>query len=162
MSSEQIENAERLRLEWEARREPGENWKRWGPYMSERQWGTVREDYSHNGQPWDYFKHDDARIGGEKTACWAFAIGSVACALLWHCGMAKIRFSRNVCSVPAAPKAITVRTSRSSISIRIRLPHIPICRGCTSILNRNFRTKDCPLKTERADSICPSGEIIPA
>jgi hypothetical protein len=61
MSSEQIENAERLRLEREARREPGENWKRWGPYLSERQWGTVREDYSHNGQPWDYFKHDDAR-----------------------------------------------------------------------------------------------------
>jgi len=61
MSSEQIENAERLRLEREARREPGENWKRWGPYLSERQWGTVREDYSHNGQPWDHFKHDDAR-----------------------------------------------------------------------------------------------------
>ncbi len=61
MSSEQVEHAERLRLEREARREPGENWKRWGPYMSERQWGTVREDYSHNGQPWDYFKHDDAR-----------------------------------------------------------------------------------------------------
>ena len=61
MSSEQVAHAERLRLEREARREPGENWKRWGPYMSERQWGTVREDYSHNGQPWDYFKHDDAR-----------------------------------------------------------------------------------------------------
>jgi hypothetical protein len=30
-------------------------WKRWGPYLSERQWGTVREDYSHDGYAWDYF-----------------------------------------------------------------------------------------------------------
>jgi hypothetical protein len=36
-------------------------WKKWGPYLSERQWGTVREDYSENGQPWDYFTHDHAR-----------------------------------------------------------------------------------------------------
>lgn len=37
------------------------NWKRWGPYLSERQWGTVREDYSANGTCWDYFPHDNAR-----------------------------------------------------------------------------------------------------
>ncbi len=37
------------------------NWKRWGPYLSERQWGTVREDYSENGDVWHYFTHDDAR-----------------------------------------------------------------------------------------------------
>lgn len=61
MPSDYIFHAERLRLEREARRDPGENWKRWGPYLSDRQWGTVREDYSHNGQPWEYFKHDDAR-----------------------------------------------------------------------------------------------------
>lgn len=36
-------------------------WKRWGPYLSERQWGTVREDYSANGDAWDYFPHDQAR-----------------------------------------------------------------------------------------------------
>ncbi|HVM49975.1 MAG TPA: hypothetical protein VMU04_18240, partial [Candidatus Acidoferrum sp.] len=36
-------------------------WKRWGPYLSERQWGTVREDYSENGNAWDYFTHDQAR-----------------------------------------------------------------------------------------------------
>jgi hypothetical protein len=38
-----------------------ENWKRWGPYLSERQWGTVREDYSPFGSCWDYFPHDHAR-----------------------------------------------------------------------------------------------------
>jgi hypothetical protein len=37
------------------------HWKRWGPYLSERQWGTVREDYSANGTAWDYFPHDQAR-----------------------------------------------------------------------------------------------------
>jgi hypothetical protein len=37
------------------------NWKRWGPYLSERQWGTVREDYSADGSAWDYFPHDHAR-----------------------------------------------------------------------------------------------------
>jgi hypothetical protein len=37
------------------------HWKRWGPYLSERQWGTVREDYSAGGTAWDYFPHDHAR-----------------------------------------------------------------------------------------------------
>src|SRR3954465_9029950 len=38
-----------------------EPWKKWGPYLTERQWGTVREDYSENGNAWDYFSHDQAR-----------------------------------------------------------------------------------------------------
>ena len=37
------------------------NWKRWGPYLSERQWGTVLEDDSDDGNAWDYFTHDQAR-----------------------------------------------------------------------------------------------------
>src|SRR6516164_601644 len=36
-------------------------WKKWGPYLSERQWGTVREDYSQDGNAWDYFSHDQSR-----------------------------------------------------------------------------------------------------
>jgi hypothetical protein len=52
-------NAEQVRLEEDRRgRRP---WKRWGPYLSERQWGTVREDYSPRGDAWDYFPHDHAR-----------------------------------------------------------------------------------------------------
>jgi hypothetical protein len=39
----------------------GMPWKQWGPYLSERQWGTVREDYSDNGDAWNYFTHDQAR-----------------------------------------------------------------------------------------------------
>jgi hypothetical protein len=40
---------------------PETPWKRWGPYLSERQWGTVREDYSETGDAWNYFSHDQAR-----------------------------------------------------------------------------------------------------
>jgi hypothetical protein len=42
-------------------REQGIPWKKWGPYLSERQWGTVREDYSADGNAWDYFSHDQSR-----------------------------------------------------------------------------------------------------
>jgi hypothetical protein len=52
-------NAEQSRLE-EARTQ-NVPWKKWGPYLSERQWGTVREDYSEGGDAWNYFTHDQAR-----------------------------------------------------------------------------------------------------
>lgn len=51
--------AESARLAADAAREA--NWKRWGPYLPERQWGTVREDYSEHGNCWDYFPHEHAR-----------------------------------------------------------------------------------------------------
>jgi mannosylglycerate hydrolase MGH1-like protein/glycosyl hydrolase family 63 len=51
--------AEESRLEESRQRKA--HWKRWGPYLSERQWGTVREDYSAGGTAWDYFPHDHAR-----------------------------------------------------------------------------------------------------
>ena len=52
-------NAEQARLEEDRQRT--HHWRRWGPYLSERQWGTVREDYSATGEAWDYFPHDHAR-----------------------------------------------------------------------------------------------------
>ncbi len=51
--------AEHVRLD-EAREQKA-LWKKWGPYLSERQWGTVREDYSENGDAWNFFTHDHAR-----------------------------------------------------------------------------------------------------
>ena len=54
-----MKTAEQLRLE-EARAQKIP-WKKWGPYLSERQWGTVREDYSENGDAWNFFTHDHAR-----------------------------------------------------------------------------------------------------
>src|SRR5215472_4003534 len=56
---EPIKTAEAQRLD-EARAQ-GVPWRQWGPYLSERQWGTVREDYSADGNAWDYFSHDQAR-----------------------------------------------------------------------------------------------------
>jgi hypothetical protein len=58
-TTEPAKTAEELRLDeaWEK----AVPWRQWGPYLSERQWGTVREDYSENGDAWDYFTHDQAR-----------------------------------------------------------------------------------------------------
>src|SRR6201997_4645884 len=50
---------EQIRLSESAART--KHWKRWGPYLSERAWGTVREDYSPYGNAWEYFPHDHAR-----------------------------------------------------------------------------------------------------
>ncbi|UFP96629.1 MGH1-like glycoside hydrolase domain-containing protein [Gloeobacter morelensis] len=58
MATDDPLDAESRRLAEEARRE--QNWKRWGPYLSERQWGTVREDYSQDGSSWEYFPHEQA------------------------------------------------------------------------------------------------------
>ena len=63
-------SGEAARLEEDGRRE--RNWKRWGPYLSERQWGTVREDYSADGDCWDYFPHEHAAAAptaGARTGC---------------------------------------------------------------------------------------------
>jgi len=54
-----IETNEQRRLN--DARENGVPWKKWGPYLSERQWGTVREDYSQDGNAWNYFSHDQSR-----------------------------------------------------------------------------------------------------
>lgn len=58
-SPREVPDPERRRLD--AMRKGTEDWRAWGPYVSERQWGTVREDYSEGGTAWDYFTHDQAR-----------------------------------------------------------------------------------------------------
>ena len=54
-----VANAERLRLAYD--RDGREPWRKWGPYLGNRQWGTVREDYSAGGDAWAYLSHDQAR-----------------------------------------------------------------------------------------------------
>lgn len=68
------------------------DWKHWRPYVSERAWGTVPEDYSAEGRPWEYFPHDHARsrayrwgedgIAGicdrRQLLCFAIALGTAA------------------------------------------------------------------------------------
>ena len=77
-------NKEKQRLNTSASKA---TWKKWGPYLTDRQWGTVREDYSKNGNAWEFVTHDNARsrayrwgeesIGGisddHQYLCFAFA-----------------------------------------------------------------------------------------
>ena len=78
---------EEIRLE--ATREKREHWQRRGPYLSERGWGTVREDYSPHGKAWEYLSHDQARsraTGGTRMASREFATGISTFVLRWRCG----------------------------------------------------------------------------
>src|SRR4051794_38779052 len=122
-----LEVAERRRLR-EAR-ERGVPWKKWGPYLSERQWGTVREDYSENGDAWKYFSHDQARsrayhwgedgLAGisddQQRLCLAIA--------LWN-GKDPILKERLFGLTMA--RAITVRTSKNTTTTSIILRRIHI------------------------------------
>ena len=86
MAEKAQKTAEEIRLDEAA--EHKVHWKRWGPYLSERQWATVREDYSENGDAWDYFPHEHSRsrtyrwgedgLGGicdrHQLICLAFAL----------------------------------------------------------------------------------------
>ena len=79
-------HAETLRLQ--AQRQGSDNWRLWGPYLSERAWGTVREDYSADGTAWEHFDHDQSRsrayrwsedgLGGlcdeQQRLCFALAL----------------------------------------------------------------------------------------
>ena len=76
-------------------------WKKWGPYLSERQWGTVREDYSENGDAWNFLhmiRPVRAPTAGARTASLVFPMITSVSASPWPCGIAKIQFSRSGCS----------------------------------------------------------------
>ena len=91
-----MKNSEQIRLEEDRSNKAA--WKKWGPYLSERQWGTVREDYSENGDAWNYFTHDQARSRAYRWGEDGLAGVSDECngsALRWRCGTATIRSSRN-------------------------------------------------------------------
>ena len=70
-------------------------WKAWGPYLSERQWGTVREDYSADGDAWNYFTHDHARSRayrwGEDGIAGDLRRAPAAVSVRWRCGTAPTR-----------------------------------------------------------------------
>ena len=72
----------------------GVPWRAWGPYLSERQWGTVREDYSDSEDAWSYFSHDQARSRAYRWGRMASpgsATTSSGCAWLLPCGMSGTR-----------------------------------------------------------------------
>jgi hypothetical protein len=102
-------------------------WRQWGPYLSERQWGIVREDYSEDGNAWDYFSHDQARsrayhwgedgLAGicddKQRLCFSLA--------LWN---GKDPILKNASSGSPIARPITARTSRSIITISTARPPI--------------------------------------
>src|SRR5262249_48351122 len=94
-----VVNEEKRRLEEDRLgRRP---WKKGGPYLSERQWGTVREDYSPHGTAWDYFPTTTpaaAPTAGAKTAWPASATTSSASAWRWPSGTAATQSSRSASS----------------------------------------------------------------
>ena len=118
-------NTEQRRL---AEAANGTPWRKWGPYLSERQWGTVREDYSKNGDAWNYFPHDQARSRAYRSGedglagfsdekqrlCFAFA--------LWN-GQDPILKERLFGLT--VPRATTVKTSRSTTSTSTPRPRTP-------------------------------------
>jgi hypothetical protein len=70
------------------------HWKRWGPYLSERAWGTVREDYSPGGTAWEYLPHDHARsraYRGMRMGSRASVTAAKPCASRWRCGTNRTR-----------------------------------------------------------------------
>ena len=86
-------NAEQARIE--ENNSQKQRWHLWGPYLSDRQWGTVREDYSANGDAWNYLTHEQARsraFAGAKTALPEFAITSNGFVWPGPFGMVRIRF----------------------------------------------------------------------
>jgi hypothetical protein len=80
-------------------------WKKWGPYLSERQWGTVREDYSDNGDAGNYFIHDQAR---SRACCGTRS----TIASTWSSGCASIRAI--LCLNPSATRCATPNGSTYS------------------------------------------------
>ena len=68
-------------------------WYEWGPYLSERAWGTVREDYSPDGNAWDSFPHDHARSRVYRwNAAWPVSpTSATTCAWAWRCGTVPTR-----------------------------------------------------------------------
>src|SRR5262245_16517735 len=94
MAKQIVDVAEQKRLN--DARELGVPWKKWGPYLSERQWGTVREDYSQDGNAWAYFSHEQSRsrayrwgedgLGGisddKQRLCFALALWNERDAIL--------------------------------------------------------------------------------
>jgi len=92
------------------------NWKRWGPFLSERQWATVRVDYSPDGKLWESFPYEHAMARayrwGEDGLLGMTDPANAVCASRWHCGTAKIRTSRSDCSAS--------RTRRGSFTHHFR------------------------------------------
>ena len=79
-------------------RENKSQWKKWGPYLSDRQWGTVRKDYSENGDAWNFsptIMPARAPTGGVRMVLLGSPMTSSGSVLRWPFGLARILFSKS-------------------------------------------------------------------
>ena len=119
-------------------------WRKWGPYVSDRQWGTVREDYSATGEAWDYFPFD---IAHKRVYRWGedgiFGISDVNQHLCFALAMWNENDdrSKSASSGSRARKAITARTSRNTISTSTTCRRTRTCAHSTNTLTRHSPTK---------------------
>ena len=127
----------------------GAGWRQWGPYLTDRQWGTVREDYSADGTPGifpvEHARSRAYRWGEDGIAGFADDRSGSACALaLWN--GADPNLKERLFGLSNA-KAITARTSRSSTIISTACRATPTCGCCINIRRRAFPTSE--LRGER-------------
>ena len=154
------DDAERQRLQGDQ----ADAWRRWGPYLSERAWGTVREDYSADGDAWDYFPHDHARsrayrwnedgLAGicddRQRLCFALAFWNGA-----------IRSSRSASFGLTGPRG-QPRRGRQGVLVVPRL-HARRTRGCagaTSTRSAPSRTPTSSRRTRRRGAHDPEYELL--
>ena len=142
----------------------GVPWRRWGPYLSERQWGTVREDYSEDGNAWDYFPHDHAR---SRAYRWGEdGIAGFGDDQLHLClGLALWNGQRPDPQGAAVrpdqlAKAITARTSRSSTITSTPRRPTPRCGCSTNIRRRAFPMRGWSKRTGRRGTDEPEFELL--
>ena len=132
----------------------GVHWRRWGPYLSERQWGTVREDYSADGNAWDYFPHDHAR---SRAYRWGEdGIAGFGDEQLLSVPRPRVVERPGPDPQGAAvrpdqwPRAITARTSRSCTTTSTARRPIPTCGCFTNIRRRPSRISSWSRRTGAA------------
>jgi hypothetical protein len=139
------------------------DWYRWGPYVSERQWGTVREDYSPDGQAWDSFPHDHARSRayrwGEDALAGFCDIEQRLCLglALWN-GRDPILKERPFGLT--GPQATTVRTSRNTGGTWTPPPPTRGTAGVTTIPSAPIPTRTSSRRTRPRGRLDPEYELI--
>ncbi len=129
------------------------DWKFIGPYLAERAWGTVREDYSADGDAWRYFPFDRrarAPIAGARTVWLAYATASSACVSRSRFGTGVTPSSRSEFSASVGRREITVRTPRSTGGPSMRRRPPPGCAGAITIRKPSSPMRACGRKTRAA------------
>ena len=140
------------------------NWKRWGPYLSERQWGTVREDYSADGNCWEYLPHDQAR---SRAYRWGedglLGICDRECRLVFCGGAVERKRSdpQGAAVRPDRPGGKSRRRREGAVLLPRQLAHAFVLQGALQISAGGIsRTRSWWKKTAAAGAACRSSKSL--